>query len=201
MGEAELQALVKSIEELRESQRESRRETDRALRESSRETERFLKESAAKRDIAIEQAIRNLSGVFSTQWGRLVEALVEPSCVEQFQARGVKIARSFQRAEGIDSEGRRTEVDVLLVNGEEVVAVEVKTTLKSGDIDNHVARLSHFKSYFPEYASKVVLGAVAALRFDAGSDRRAYRKGLFVLRPSNGVARIVNDSAFRPRRF
>ena len=98
MSEAELQALVKSIEELRESQRESLRETERMMRESKAET---------------DQATRDLSGVFSTQWGRLVEALVEPSCLDAFIDRGINIRRSFQRAEGIDSDGRQMEIDVL----------------------------------------------------------------------------------------
>jgi hypothetical protein len=80
MSGADLQALVRSIEELRDSQRESQRETDRVLKQSKEET---------------DLAIRELSGVFTTQWGRLVEALVEPSCVEQFRDRGVKIPGRF----------------------------------------------------------------------------------------------------------
>ena len=175
MSEAELQALVRSIEELRESQRESQSETDRAIKE--------------------------LAGVFATQWGKLVEALVEPSCVDQFRERGINITRSFQRAEGINGEGRQMEIDVLLVDGNEVVAIEVKTNLKTSDVDEHEERLERFKAAFPEYKEKTVFGAVAALSFDSDSDKYAYRRGLFVLRPDKGLTRIANDGAFQPKRF
>ncbi len=65
MSQTGLQALVRSIEELRES----RKETDRVLRRSKEET---------------DQAIKEMAGVFTTQWSKLVETLVELSCVEQF---------------------------------------------------------------------------------------------------------------------
>ena len=175
MSEAELQALVRSIEELRESQRESHRETYRA--------------------------IKDLAGVFATQWGKLVEALVEPGCVDQFRERGINITRSFQRAEGIDGEGRQMEVDVLLVDGNEVVAIEVKTNLKTNDVDEHEERLERFKSAFPEYREKTIFGAVAALSFESGTDKYACRRGLFVLRPEKGLTRIANDRSFQPKRF
>jgi hypothetical protein len=171
MSEAELQALVRSIEELRESQKE----TDRALRE--------------------------LSGLFSTQWGKLVEALVEPGCVDQFRKRGIAITRSMRRAEGIDSHGRQMEIDVLLINGEELVAVEVKTTCKTDDVKEHEDRLERFRDAYPEYRSMRVYGAVAALLFESESDKYAYRHGMFVLKPTEGVAQIVNDTDFKPRVF
>jgi len=186
MSESDLQALVRSIEVLRDSQRESQLETDRLLKQSKEET---------------DQAIRELSGVFTTQWGRLVEALVEPSCVEQFKARGVKITRSFRRAKGSDAAGRQMEIDVLLVNGNEVVAIEVKTTLKTSDVEDYEDRLERFKEAFPEYADKTVLGGIAALNFDSDSDKYAYRRGFFVLRPDQGVTRIVNDESFQPKKF
>jgi hypothetical protein len=197
MSEAELQALVQSIVELRESQRQSLRETERILRESHERTEQALTRSREK----TEQSVRDLSGLFSTQWGKLVEALVELSCLDAFVDRGIKIRRSFQRAEGMDSEGRMMEIDVLLANGTEVVAIEVKTTLKTADVEEHEERLERFKDAYPEYREKRVYGGVAALSFDSGSDRYAYKRGLFVLRPDKGLVRIVNDQSFRPKEF
>lgn len=186
MSEAELQALVRSIQELRESQRESQRETDRALRQSKEETDR---------------TIRELSGFFSSQWGKLVEALVEPGCVVEFRKRGIAITQSMQRAEGIDSQGRQMEIDVLLVNGEEIVAVEVKTKCKIEDVEEHEDRLERFKEAYPQYRDMAVYGAVAALTFESESDKYAYRRGMFVLKPVEGVAKIVNDDKFQPKAF
>lgn len=241
MNEGELRELVRSIESLREYQRESVRETERLMRESRAETElvfqhsreemdrslmrtreelaeglrqsrkemdRALLRSKEKFDSALlqskgetDKALRELSGLFSTQWGKLVEALVEPSCLDAFVTRGINIRRSFQRAEGVDSDGREMEVDVLLVNGNEVVAIEVKTTLKTADVEEHEQRLHRLKDAFPEYREKKVYGGVAALSFDSDSDRYAYKRGLFVMKPEKGLVRIVNDQSFIPKEF
>ncbi len=107
----------------------------------------------------------------------------------------------MQRVEGIDGRGRQMEINVLLVNGEEAVAIEVKTTLKVDDVAAHEERLKEFRSVFPEYREKRLLGGVAALRVESSSDKYAYRRGLFVLRLDQGFVRIVNDSDFCPREF
>ena len=148
-----------------------------------------------------DKALRELSGLFSTQWGKLVEALVEPSCLDAFVTRGINIRRSFQRAEGVDSDGREMEVDVPLVNGNEEVAIEIKTTLKTADVEEHVQRLHRLKDAFPEYRKKKVYGGVDALTFDSDCDRYAYKRGLFVMKPAKGLVRIVNDQSFILKEF
>lgn len=97
--------------------------------------DRRFEEAGKQTAAAIERAIRELTGVFTSQWGRLMEALVEPSCVHEFRSRGIEISRTNQRVKGIDSTGRQSEVDVLLGNGEEVVAIEVKSVLKVRDVN------------------------------------------------------------------
>lgn len=237
MSEAELQALVKSIQELRESQKEtersiramaegtdrdlkqSARERDRAIKKSAEERDRALNESAEKRDRALnesaekrdralsesaektDEAIRKFSGMFSSQWGDLVEALVEPNLVEQFQARGVLVTQKARRVEGIDRKGRQVEIDVLLMNGDTVVAIEVKSKCKVDDIVDHEEALSRFKEAFPKYAEGRVLAGIAAVVFDSDCDRYAYKRGMYVLKPVEGIAQILNDEGFTPKEF
>jgi hypothetical protein len=121
-----MEELRESTVELLEIQREMARETEQAMRQSREET---------------DSAIRELSSVFTSQCGKLVEAWVEPGCVDQFRNSGIAISRSLQRAEWIDREGRQMEIDVLLINGDEVVAIEVKASLKVGDVEEHEDRL------------------------------------------------------------
>lgn len=47
----------------------------------------------------------------------------------------------------------------------------------------------------------MVYGAVAALAFESESDKYAYRRGMFVLKPVEGMAKIVNDDKFQPKAF
>ena len=193
MNNSELSDLVKSIQELRDANAELRE----SHRQSLRETERALQASADRRD----EAIRKLSGEFSSKWGDLVEALVEPSLVAQFQARGIPICQSARRVKGIDRNGKQIEIDVLLVNGDAVVAIEVKTKCNVEDIDDHEEALVRFREVFRQYANCRILAGMAAVTFDSDCDRYAYKRGMYVLKPINGIAQILNDEEFTPKEF
>ncbi|TRU17967.1 MAG: DUF3782 domain-containing protein, partial [Microcystis aeruginosa Ma_MB_S_20031200_S102] len=41
-------------------------------------------------------------------------------------------------------------------------------------------------------------GAVAGIEINEGVDRYAYRKGLFVIKPSGDTVAIINDADFQP---
>ena len=148
-----------------------------------------------------DDEIRALAGLFTTQWGKLVEALVEPGTVALFQQRGLLITKSHRRSEGRDASGNLIEIDVLLVDGDTVVAIEVKTTCRPSDIEWHLDKLGRFKQAFSEYADKKVQGAIAALTFESESNRFAYKNGLWVLRCVDGVTTIANDQNFVAKSF
>ncbi len=263
MSLAELKELVKSIHELRDSQRELSLETHRVVKELTANTERAFLKSAKERDLAIKQsaderdkalkklaidhdlslrrlaferdkvleklaidhelalrkqasnhdqalrkqasnhdrALRKLAGDWHSQWGQLVEALVEPGLVRQFRDLGIDVTQTAQRLEGIDGQGRQLEVDVLLVDGDTVVAIEVKSKCKVDDIDDHEDKLMRFKEAFSQYADKKVLGGVAAVVFDSDCHRYAFKRGLFALKPVEGIATILNSAEFKPKEF
>jgi len=73
------------------------------------------------------------------------------------------------------------EIDLLLVNGDALVVVEVKSTLKVEHVRKLLDDLEAFLNFFPEYGDYRRFGAVAALGIDESADRYAYRQGLFVL--------------------
>ncbi len=190
-----LQEVGKRLDQVGEEIRELRE----ALREQGRETER-LREALREQGRETDQKIRELSALFTTQWGKLVEALVEPGTVNLFRERGIKVRRSARRVEVEDEQGRKlAEYDIFLENDEEVVIIEVKTTVKKEDVDELLEKLKEFKKLNPKYKGYRVYGAVAGLGYDEGVDRYAYRCGLFVLKSEGGVIRIANDPAFKPR--
>ena len=160
------------------------------LRASQKETDRQLKRT---------------EGMFTSQWGKLMESLIEGSLVELLRARGVEVIQtvsnaksSFVRDDGIV---QNKEFDILAVNGDEVVAVEVKTTLTPEKVSHFVSALEQFKRYFRYYGDMRVYGAVAYLRSEAQARRYAERQGLFVIRATGDSASIVNAEGFRPREF
>ncbi len=183
LGE-EIKALSKEIAELKERFKE----TD----ERFKDTDKQFKETDKK--------IRELSNLFTTQWGKLVEALVEPGVLELFQKRGIDVYYASTRVRKKDKDGRvLAEIDILLEDEREAVVVEVKTTVTPEDVDEFLEKLSKFKKIFSKYRDYRVYGAIAGISFDKGSDRYAYKQGLFVLRSKGGVIEIANDEKFKPK--
>ncbi len=90
-------------------------------------------------------------------------------------------------------------IDILGVNSTDVVLVECKSRLSQGDVEEFLAKLPRFKSAFPEFATYRIYGAVAGIEIDQGVDRRAYQKGLFVIKPSGDTVAIINDENFQPK--
>lgn len=175
-------------------------ETDRKFRESDlglQETERHMKENSDRLDEQIAGVLRAV-GELTGKRGKFVEAIVAPACESLFAERGIPVHQVFQRARARIG-GRTMEIDVLVVNGEHVVLVEVKTTLRVDDVRDHLERLAEFKTFFPSYADRQVLGAVAGMVIEEGADKFAYRHGLFVLAQSGDTVCLLNDGAFRPK--
>ena len=167
-------------------------ETDRQIKATDRQlqrTDQELRDLFAKTDAKIDA----LTG----KWGRFVEGLVVPAAERLFRERGIAVERISQRVKA-HKNGDRLEIDILAVNGDYAVLIEVKSTLGVDDVNEHLERLNKFKLFFPEYAGRRVLGAVAGIVIDENADKYAYRKGLFVIGQKGDTVRILNDERFEP---
>ncbi len=208
MTPAEIEQAVESIWTLfRETDRRLDQriaETDRRPDQRIAETDRRLDErfEATEREIeALSAQTRAAENLFTSHWGRLLEALVKPGVVKLFQARGIAVNRSLERPR-IRRGGEEMEIDLLLVNGDALVVVEVKSTLRVKEVHAVLGDLKKFPNFFPEYRGYRLFGAVAALGVDESADRYAYRQGLFVLTLGReGLVTLRNDDAFRPKDF
>jgi len=118
--------------------------------------------------------------------------------VRIFGERGIEIEGTQQRVKRRRN-GDEIEVDILGVNKEWVIAVEVKTTLKVEDVNEHIERLDKFRRFFPEYADRKTIGAVAGMRIEESADKYAYRRGFFVLAQSGESIMMLNDEKFQPK--
>ena len=209
---------------VKESAKETDRrlqETDRIIKESAKEadrrlqeTDRIIKESAKEADRRFQETDRTMKGnareadrrikyldtLFTGQWGKLMESLVEGDLVALLQSRGIQVERTARNIKKEIGE-RRWEIDILAINGDEVVVVEVKTKLNVKIIDDFITFLGDFKELNPEHKDKKVYGAVAYLRADEFSDVHAEKKGLFVIRATGSSAKIINDKNFKAKKF
>lgn len=189
MGEdISMQDIKMAIAELIESQKETSkqlRETDRQVKETSLQ----LKETDKK--------VKEAFNLFTTQWGKLMESLVDGEIVKLFNEKGITVLRTSTRIKG-KYEGTDYEFDIIAHNGDEIVVVEVKTTLKVKDVNKHLERLGKLKTWMSEYKNHKVWGAVAYLRADEESETYSERKGLYVIRATGNSASIINEADFKP---
>ena len=160
---------------------ESKLESDRSMTELKRTVERTSK------------AVDSLT----TRWGRFVEELVEPAVLRLFQEKGIDIKEVYPRAR-VKRQGIAMEIDILAVDDTDLVVVECKSRLSQDDVDEFIEKLTRFKIAFPHYQNYRAYGAVAGIEINEGIDRYAYKKGLFVIKPSGDTVAIINDADFQP---
>ena len=184
------------LRELAQSQKETDRkfqETDKKFQDTDKQfqdTDKQFKETDRK----IKEVTGNI-GKLGNRLGEFIEDAVRPAVVRLFRQRGIDVHEvhpnvSSQRA------GEGVEIDVLVVNDVEIVAIECKSKLSVDDVNEHVERLAKIKRLLPSYADKRVLGAVAAMVIDDSVAQYAYRKGLYVIGQSGDHLEIRNAEGF-----
>ncbi|MBB1125930.1 hypothetical protein [Thiospirillum jenense] len=196
----ELAASHKETDRTLQELAASHKETDRILQElaaSHKETERFLNESAQR----MEKKTKALEELFVGQWGKLMESLVEGDLVALLRQRDILIADTSTRLKGRTPNGGNYEFDILAHNGDEVVVVEVKTTLRPKDVTHFIAKLDCIKEWVPRYANNRMYGAVAWLTANAGAEEMAIKRGLLSIRATGNSASIQNPIEFMPRQW
>ena len=164
------------------------KETDRRFKETDKkfkETDRFLKEVSAS------------VGKLGNRLGEFIEDAVRPAAVRLFQGRGI-IVHEVQQNVSVQRGEEGLDIDLMVVNDSEAVAVECKSNLKIDDVNEHLERLTKLKRLLPRYASFKVMGAVAAMAIPDNVARYAASKGLFVIGQSGDDMTIRNDEDFTP---
>ena len=210
-GQRELQAAQKKTEEAQQRTEEAQQRTEEAqqsthseLKEMGQRMEREWRERDERMEQdakSVNRGLAKLENLFTTQWGKLMEALVDGDLVELLREEGIDVEFTMQNIKG-ERGGERWEVDILALNGEDVVVVEVKTVMRVRDVDRFVERtLKNFRKIFPRYAENRILGAVAYLREEESSAMYAEKRGLFVIRATGSSASMINRQGFKPARF
>jgi len=216
------QALQDFIVETRKSSLETNKivqevskqikKTEKLLNEKFQETEKKFQETKMmfqetdKKFQETDKQIKNLlkkSSEFDSNWGKLIEALVEPAVLDLFKERDINVLGTANNYI-IERNGKKImEIDLLMKNGDCLVLIEVKTSLRIEDVNEHIeSRLTKFKKFFPEYKDKKIYGAVAYLKCLEKADIYAMKKGFFVLTFSGKhLIHIKNKKDYKPRDF
>jgi hypothetical protein len=179
------------------------KETDRIIKELSA-SQKELSASQKETDLKFKETERYLKTVgdkidkLGSRLGDFVEDAVRPAAVRLFRERGIVVHEVHQNVSA-QRDGEGIEVDLLVVNDMDAVAIECKSKLTLEDVKEHLERMDKLKRLLPKYASSRVLGAVAAMVVPDAAAKYAYRQGLFVIGQSGEQLLIRNDAKFIPK--
>ncbi|NKQ38004.1 MAG: DUF3782 domain-containing protein [Methanosarcinales archaeon] len=177
------------------------KETDERFKETAerfKETDEKFKEVAEgfKETKQIVKETSRSVGSLSNTWGEFVEGLVAPAAVRLFREKGYAVNKIQKRVNALE-DGKGIEVDILVVNGEFLILIEAKSTLRKKDVDNHLTRIADFRYFFPEHKDKKLIGAVAGIMMGEEIEEYAYSKGLFVIAQIGDSVKIINNNEFK----
>ena len=154
------------------------------IQEGFKELEKSQKEAWA----AIRETQKNIGGLNNTL-GSIVERLLTPSLPQKFKKFGYSFNRiaSYSYAAGVYAQ-----IDGMLENGSQAVAVEVKTKLRQTDIDDHLVRMEKIRKHADEHGdNRQFMGAMATFITDENAKNYALKQGLFVIEPSGEDVKVT----------
>jgi hypothetical protein len=181
--EAGFDRLQKLHEETEKTLKKSQDEAWAAIRETQqahKETEKAIKETQ-----------KNIGGL-NNSLGSMVEHILTPNLPQEFK----KIGYSFNRIASYKfAEGVFAQIDGMLENGTQAIAVEVKFTLRLSDIDDHLLRMDKIRKFADEHGDKRhFMGAMAAINTDEPTKKYALKNGLFVIEPRGEDVKVTKPA-------
>ena len=185
MTEVSINAIKQSIKELAEIQKrgeEARIKAEEALDKSFQR---------------LSDTVHRVFGQLGNQWGKFIEDLVIPNAVRLLRERGIDVNQTTVRTKNPG----RWEMDSLVINGQEIVALEVKKHLKKKHIQYFVKILGLFKNEWADCKNKTLYGGIAFLSCDKNMEDYAEKQGLFVFQASANSAVLLNKPDFKPKAF
>ena len=206
-----------SIQELRKSQQEEaerwrkeaeRREGEARRREdeAERRAEREAKETAEWKE-EVKRMIRKSNkqmGDLHRRFGQLAEHLVAPNINKRFNELGYHFGAVSPGGHRIyDEKGKvKTEIDILLENGETVMAVEVKVEPAVKDVEHHINRLEILRDHRRKINdNRKIQGAIAGAIFGTAEKKATAEAGLYVIEQSGDTMKIDVPEGFVPREW
>jgi len=166
-------------------------------REYQKETDRQMKETREQMK-ETDRMIDELGGKF----GELYEHLVRPCIMDEFNKIGFEFTRDSKNNKFIYPETRKVaaEIDIILENGEIVIAVEVKSKLQEKDVIKHIAHMDFLRKYADARGDKRKYhGAIASAITTKEARNYALDAGFYVLEQSGDTIKLDLPEGFVPR--
>jgi hypothetical protein len=169
-------------------------ETDKRFQETDK---RFEEMRQAQKEAS------RIVGNLGNKLGIVVEHLVLANIKEKFNALGYEFTKAGPSVLIEDPKKQIiAQIDAMLENGEYALAIEVKTQLNVGHIDEHLERMEKLRRYADDRGdNRKFIGAVAGAIVAENVKAYALKKGFYVIRQSGDTVTIENPGSFKPREW
>jgi hypothetical protein len=188
---------------------DDRKENNRLIQKMQEEGGRREQEARRIREenARIMKDLTLQMGGLHRSFGELAEHLVAPGIVSRFNELGYHFdSVAPQGIEIYEDESQKkllTEVDLLLENGECLMAVEVKSKPAEKDIAHHIRRLEILRNWRERRQEKPkrILGAIAGAVFPTSLKEAVIAAGLYVIVQTGDTMKISVPEGFKPREW
>jgi len=176
------------------------KETERFIKELQKETNLQMKET----NLQMKETDRKMGDLYN-RFGEMAEHLVAPGIAARFNERGFHFDSIMPGGVKIVDEQRKTiaEIDLLLENGEYIIAIEVKATVRLKDVEHHIRRLEILREHREKKheKSKKIQGAIAGAIFGSAEKQAVIEAGFYALEQSGDTMQMDIPCDFVPREF
>ena len=200
--------LNKAIDDIGMSHKETEKTLNKAIDDlgmSHKETEKTLNKAIDDLGMShreTEKTLNKAIGGLSNTMGALVEKFMTAGLPQKFKQLGFTFNRVTTVKWASGENNIYTQIDGLLENGNQAMAVEVKTTLRNEDVDDHLLRMEKVRRYAAIHGDRrEFLGAIAAAIVDNSAREYALKKGFFVIEPSGEdviITKPVSEKVWKP---
>jgi hypothetical protein len=181
-----IQATTEQMKENAEQMKMQTAETDRKIQATTKQIEKTAEQ--------IERTNKNVGGL-SSNVGEIIKNMVAGNIDEKFQAVGYHdIDKIYEKVKfknkklGIDGE-----IDLFLENGDFAILIEVKTTLETKDVNDHIERMEKYRRYIDAKGGdkRRFIGAVAGGGIVGDAINIARENGFYVIVQSGEAVEIL----------
>jgi len=213
----EVSAKFKEVAEQRQKDHEARmkeyetrqKEFEETQKKRQKEYEERQKERQKEYDDRQKELQREMKetnrrfGELTNRFGELAEHLVVPNIEEKFNALGFNFNITYQNAQIRGTPGRRAaEVDILLENGNSVIAVEVKSKPVLEDVEKHIYRMEVLRRLADERKdTRIYLGAIAGAIMSTEVRECILSNGFYAIEQTGDTVMINVPEGFKPRQW
>ena len=179
--------------------------SEKRMKESDEKFEREMAESRAKfdHDMAesrdeFERRMKNLDemiGGVSNSNGMFAEEFFF-NAIDMGDKRlfGEHFDECYSLVKSYNKEKRKkSEHDILLINGASVAIVEVKYKARKEDIQKIIDKLPNFRALYPQYKDHRIYLGLAAMSFEKGVEDKSVKEGIAIVKQVGDTVVVYDE--------